>query len=107
MIYLTSETRVMIASKAVDFRKSIDGLSGLCEYELGQNARSGTLFVFINKNKTMIRILVYDINGFWIMTKRLSVGKFVWKFGEEKVSEIHSIVLRKLLTGIINEKRSN
>jgi transposase len=38
--------------------------------------RSGTLFVFINRNKTMVRSLIYDGTGFWLMTKRLSKGRF-------------------------------
>jgi hypothetical protein len=38
--------------------------------------RWGTLFVFINRSKTMVRTLAYDGTGFWLMTKRLSKGKF-------------------------------
>jgi transposase len=33
-------------------------------------------FVFFNRNRTQIRILRYDDNGFWLMTKRLSRGHF-------------------------------
>ena len=47
MIHLTSETEILLAVNAVDFRKGIDGLVGLCEYILKQNPRSGTLLGMI------------------------------------------------------------
>jgi transposase len=105
MIYLTAETKIMVAVKAVDFRKAVDGLSKLCEYKLCQNPRNGTMFVFINKDRTMIRILVYEINGYWLMTKRLSKGKFDWSFKEGEISEIQGSKLRQVLKGMLNENR--
>lgn len=76
MIHLTSNTDIQIAIQPVDFRQGIDGLAAICKQRLATNPRTGTLFVFINCNKTMVRALVYDNNGFWLMTKRLSKGKF-------------------------------
>ena len=49
MLYLTAETKILIAVKPVDFRKQIDGLVALCEHHLNADPRSGTLFVFINR----------------------------------------------------------
>lgn len=99
MIHLTSETPILLAAKPVDFRKGIDALSGLCEHILKQNPRSGTLFVFVSRDGTKIRILVYEGNGFWLMTKRLSSGRFSWPKAGEAISNIDAIVLRKLLSG--------
>lgn len=107
MIHLTSDTEVMLAANSVDFRRSIDGLSVLCQYELKCNPRSGTLFVFKNRDATMVRILVYEVNGFWLMTKRLSKGKFSWPKTGEAISPVKAEELRKLLSGICNENRSN
>ena len=100
MIHLTSQTQVMIATKPVDFRKGIDGLAGLCEHILRQNPRSGTLFVFVSRDATKIRILVYEGNGFWLMTKRLSSGRFTWPKAGEAISNIEACELRNLLSGI-------
>lgn len=108
MIHLTSDTPIMIASRPVDFRKGIDGFVGLCQYELKVNPRCGTLYVFINTNKTMLRILVYEINGYWLMSKRLSKGKFQnWPRSENAINPFQALELRKLLSGICNENRSN
>lgn len=100
MIHLTSETEIMLASKSVDFRFGIDGLAGLCEYELKQNPRDGKMFVFFNRNGTKIRILVYELNGFWLMTKRLSKGRFELPKKGESITAIRAEELRKLLSGI-------
>jgi transposase len=103
MIHLTSETPIMLAAQPVDFRRGIDGLAGLCEHVLKQNPRSGTLFVFISRNATKIRILAYEENGFWLMTKRLSQGKFFWPKSENPLSTIEATRLRKLLSGMVND----
>ena len=100
MIHLTSETRIMIAAKPIDFRKSIDALCSLCNYELKQNARNGTLFVFISRDATKIRILTYEKNGFWLMTKRLSSGRFNLPKLGDGISNIQASELRKILSGL-------
>ena len=99
MIHLTSETQVMIAAKPVDFRKGIDGLAGLCEHVLKQNPRNGTVFAFISSDRTKVRMLVYEGNGFWLLTKRLSSGKFSWPNPGEAISAVQAGILRKLLSG--------
>ena len=76
MIRLTPSTSVMLAVAPIDFRRQIDGLAAHCRQALASDPMSGTWFVFINRAHTMIRVLVYDGSGFWLMTKRLSRGRF-------------------------------
>jgi len=102
MIHLTSETQVLLAVNPVDFRFGIDGLSGLCEHTFSKNPRSGTLFVFISRDGTKLRILSYEGNGYWLMTKRLSSGKFNWPKSIESLSVIQAVQLRKILSGLVN-----
>jgi transposase len=100
MIQLTAETPILIATQAADFRCGIDGFAALCKKRLAQDPRSGTVFVFINRNKTMIRALSYDGTGFWLMTKRLSEGSFKrWPKSHEKMNAMTAIELRAILTG--------
>lgn len=100
MIHLTSQTPVMLAVKPVDFRKGIDALAGLCEHILRQNPKSGTLFVFMSRDRTKVRILAYEENGFWLMTKRLSSGRFSCPQAGEAINNIQAFELRNLLSGI-------
>lgn len=100
MIHMTSDTRILLATKPADFRKGIDGFDALCRVALEQDSRSGTHFVFINRGKTMVRILSYDGTGFWLMTKRLAKGKFQgWPKQGEVISHMTAIELSQLLKG--------
>jgi len=76
MLQVTPHMRILLAVEPVDFRKGIDGLGGVCRQVLKQDPLSGTVFVFHNKRRTAIKLLVFDGQGFWICMKRLSKGRF-------------------------------
>jgi transposase len=78
MIQLTPHMKVYVAISPVDFRNGIRGLKKICKDILRKGPDSGTLFVFRNRKKNSIKILCYDGQGFWLMMKRLSRGKFPW-----------------------------
>jgi transposase len=100
MIQLQRDTRILLATHPVDFRKGIDGLAAVCRVELNKEPRSGTYFVFINQSGTMIRVLAYDGTGFWLMTKRLSQGRFRgWPTCSSNVDAVEAKHLRALLSG--------
>jgi hypothetical protein len=98
MIPITASTSVMVAIDPVDFRRQMDGLIAHCRHVLASDPMSGTLFIFINRSKTMIRVLVYESNGFWLMTKRLSKGKFTgWPKSQQAISPLSAKILMRLL----------
>lgn len=78
MIQITPHMRIYAALEAIDFRKGIDGLAAACRQQLQRDPFSGSLFLFRNRAKNTLKILVYDGQGFWLFTKRLSKGKFHW-----------------------------
>ena len=57
-------------------RKSFDGLSGLVRSEMGRDPLSGDVFVFLNRRRTHIKLLVWDRSGFVLYYKRLEEGTF-------------------------------
>lgn len=98
MIALTPQLRVMLAVDVVDFRKGIDGMARICRSQLSSDPLSGTVFVFRNRNKTAIKLLIYDGQGFWLCHKRLSQGRFQhWPTGAEAVSPLLAAELSILL----------
>lgn len=100
MLQVTPHMRILICMDPVDFRKGIDGFVGICRNQLEQDPYGGTLFLFKSRAGTSIRILVYDGQGFWLCTKRLSVGKFRWWPSDkstEKSVTINSWDLQTLL----------
>ena len=84
MIQITPQMRILLAVEAVDFRKGIDGLAGVCRSVIRIDPFSGYVFVFRNRRKTSIKILMYDGQGFWLCQKRLSKGRFGWWPGGEE-----------------------
>jgi transposase len=78
MLQLSPQTRILLATEPVDFRKGIDGLAAVCRRVLTEQPLSGTLFVFRNRAGTALKLLCYDGQGFWLCTKRLSQGRFTW-----------------------------
>ena len=59
-----------------DMRKAYEGLSGLVSSELRADPLSGDVFIFINKRRDRIKLLLWDRDGFWIFSKRLEKGTF-------------------------------
>ena len=78
MLQLTPQHRLLLAVEPVDFRKGICGLKGLCLNNLGYDPFSGTVFCFVNRARTSVKLLVYDASGFWLCQKRFSQGKLAW-----------------------------
>lgn len=79
-------------------RRSFDGLLMLVEHILKQDAFSGHLFIFRNKNATRIKILHWDRNGFAIWHKRLEKGRF--QFPTSVRDEIEPDEMTLMLDGI-------
>jgi transposase len=78
VIQVTPQMRILVAIEPVDFRCGIDGLARFCKEALGSDPFSGGWYVFRNRRGTAIKALVYDCQGFWLMHKRLSTGRFRW-----------------------------
>lgn len=101
MLQITPQMRVLVAVAPADFRKGIDGLAKECRTALKSDPFSGAVFVFRNRRKTAVKLLVYDGQGFWLCTKRLSVGKFkYWPSSKEESSaSLQTYELSVLLSG--------
>ena len=61
MIQITPQMRILLAVQPADFRRGIDGLARLCREELKADPFSGAVFVFRNRRRTSIKLLVYDL----------------------------------------------
>ena len=70
--------RVFVYRHPVDMRKSIDGLSTLVAMELGRNPSDRCLYLFLNKARDKVKLLIWDRNGLWLLYKRLEQQRFHW-----------------------------
>lgn len=78
MIQLTPQMRVLVAIEPVDGRKGIDSLARLCQEQLAEDPFSGCVFIFRSRRGSTVRVLTYDGQGYWLLIKRLSKGRFGW-----------------------------
>lgn len=101
MIQIAPQMRVLVAVEPADFRRGIDGLARQCREVLEADPMSGAAFVFRNRRRTAVKILVYDGQGFWLCHKRLSMGKFrYWPSrADAAVSALQAHELQVLLQG--------
>ncbi|MGE0489824.1 MAG: IS66 family insertion sequence element accessory protein TnpB [Vulcanimicrobiota bacterium] len=99
--------RVLVAVEAVDGRKGIDSLARLCREKLEEDPFSGTVFLFLNRSRTTLKALVYDQQGFWLASKRLSRGTFrYWPTGDSAGKPLEAHQVQMLFAGGDPEARS-
>ena len=76
MISLTDQRNYHFYRKESDMRKGFNLLCGIVVNELGRQVMSGDAFIFINKPRTHLKLLVYEQGGFTIFYRRLEKGAF-------------------------------
>jgi len=69
---------VYLSCGHTDMRKSINGLMTLVQDSFRLDPFADAIFVFCNKKRDRIKILEWDIDGFWLYFKRLEKGHFRW-----------------------------
>src|ERR1017187_5714020 len=90
---------IFIASKPVDFRMSIDGLSTFVQHEKSAHLHDGSIYVFYNTAQDKIKCLFWDRNGFVLYYKRLDKCKFKFKKMLNSIESISAEDLEILLSG--------
>ena len=46
--------------------------------ELDMDPLDGSLFVFINKRRDKVKLLLWQVNGYWLLYKKLERQRFKW-----------------------------
>lgn len=98
---LSREVRRILAYRhPVDMRKSFDGLVALVKNTLREDPLSGSLYVFINRRRSYVKLVYWDRTGFCLFAKRLERGRFVLP-GDEETLELSEQAFHLLLDGIV------
>ncbi|MDD5462561.1 MAG: IS66 family insertion sequence element accessory protein TnpB [Methylococcales bacterium] len=56
----------------------MNGLALLVEQSLGLDPFAPAVFIFSNRRRDRIKLLLWDRAGFWLMLKRLEADRFRW-----------------------------
>lgn len=105
MLSLSTATRVFVAVEPVDMRQSFNGLYARVQTVLQQEPTSGHWFVFTNRLRNRLKILLWDGSGLWVCAKRLEKGTFGWPAGCGPSQCLRPEELTLLLHGIESTSR--
>ena len=78
MLSFSGSLKVFVAVEPCDMRRSFNGLHDAVTARLGEDPRSGSIFAFTNKRRSLLKILYWDGSGLWVLAKRLEKGTFSW-----------------------------
>lgn len=76
MLSFPGSLKVFVAVEPCDIRRSFNGLHDAVITKLNEAPRSGSIFAFTNKRRTLLKILYWDGSGIWVLAKRLERGTF-------------------------------
>lgn len=101
MIRVPRERKVWVRSCPTDLRRGFAGLAALVEREMGHDLVVGDLFVFISRDRRLLKLLAWDGSGLILYTKRLARGKFaeVWRHRRGERIGLSRAALHELLRG--------
>jgi transposase len=91
--------RVFLYGQPIDMRLGFERLSGLVREGLGSDLLQGHLYLFLGKNRTRAKVLLFDGTGLCLFHKRLEIGKFMSIRDLQEVKEMTSGELTLLLDG--------
>lgn len=74
MLMLSENTRIFLCKEPINMRRSFEGLSICVEQLFPGELFSGSYFVFLNKNRSPMKMLFWERDGFAIFYKRLEKG---------------------------------
>jgi transposase len=100
VLFTRGPRRILAYRRPVDLRKSIDGLIGLVQGELQEDALSGSLYVFFNRRGNYLKLVYWDRTGFCLFAKRLERGRFAVP-GQAAQQELSERMLELILDGIV------
>jgi len=75
MFSLNENHRYYLCSTGTDMRKGFNTLQGLITSVSGHHLLDGSVYVFVNKPRTTVKILHWERGGFVIYHKRLEAGR--------------------------------
>jgi transposase len=92
--------KIYIACGYTDLRYGIDGLASTVQevYHLDP-FDEGTLFLFCGRKKDRIKGLLWEGDGFLLLYKRISDGRFMWPSSVQDLREMTADQYRRLMDG--------
>lgn len=91
--------RVMVQPGRTDMRKGANSLAWLVQAKMELDPYDKVMFVFCGTERKTIKILAWDTNGFWVLSKRCGKGTFAWPETEGAARSMTREDLSRILAG--------
>lgn len=98
MLALPGKTRLFLYKETTDMRKGFEGLSAIVNTAFQGELTSGAYFIFLNRQRNLMKVLYWDNDGLAIWQKRLEKGHFAKRPRESVLLERREFFM--LLEGI-------
>jgi transposase len=92
MLNFNGTLPIHLCCQPVDMRKSFNGLSSIITGSFGKDPLRDGMFVFVNKDRDKMKLLLWDRHGYWLLYKRLEAGRF--QMPPDDSSSVHPEALR-------------
>ena len=98
--------RVLVCSQPQDMRRSFDRLAEVVR-QLGEDPLSGSMYVFVGRRPTRIKVLWWDGSGLCLLYKRLNRAFFRMPAAASTndATQIDMAALRELMAGVAQEPK--
>lgn len=98
MLSLSRSCRYFLYREQTDMRKGFDSLSGIVRDTLGKDPLSGDVFIFFNRRRTQVKMLLWERDGYSIYYKRLERGSYELPLNDS--AELRADDLTLILQGV-------
>lgn len=93
--------RIVIACGKTDLRRGVDGLVTIVQEQFKMEpGERGVLFLFCGTKSDRIKGLVYEGDGYLLLYKRLSSGRFRWPRNQQEAMSITQEQFDWLMRGL-------
>jgi transposase len=95
-----STTRIFLRPGFTDLRIAVFGLTLIVQTEMACDPFSGSVYMFCNRKRDLLKAVYWDKTGFWLSQKRLDKDQFPWPKTFMAAQELNYQELAMLLSGI-------
>ncbi|MCX2473741.1 IS66 family insertion sequence element accessory protein TnpB [Pedobacter sp. MC2016-05] len=102
LLSLASHLQFYLFMGNADMRRTFEGLCGLVRNEMNQDPMNHQVYIFINKRRNQVKLLLWEGDGFCIYHKRLEAGTFERPVTDENKKQVTltRMKLQMILQGI-------
>jgi transposase len=78
MILDLSNVKIFLRPGRTDLRQGVNGLASIIQEDMAQDPFSGSVYLFCNRERKLLKAVYWDKTGFWLSQKRLEQDKYPW-----------------------------